>query len=105
LWATIPGDFISQSNLFKECGSDLDPINVLGGTINYINYQSHTFSNPCGRLPDAFPNDKFDFFQNVNDNNSLIPIQAYQTTHLGTTYYSDSTAAITADERFVSWMV
>lgn len=83
----------------------MDKINDLATSLNYLNYSSFTFANPCGRLPADFPTDKFSYLQDVDDFNLIIPIEAYDTTYLGDRYFSGAVGAVVNDQRFVGWMV
>ena len=102
---TTPGQLISNSLLFRHCQSYPDPINTLNPTINYKNYDTYSFTSPCGRLPVDFPTDQFSFFQSFDDQNFIIPIEAYDTTPFGSSLYSGPAGSVVNDQRFVSGMV
>ena len=105
LWEATPGCLNSKRHLYKTCGSDTDPINSFSNKINYLNYDSAEFSNPCGRLPKSFPDDSFIYLRSVDNLNTVYEIEATETTYNGNTQFFDSKSPLVYDERFVSWMV
>ena len=101
----IPGGVSSNYQLYKSCGSDQDPINSFANSINYVNYDTVVFSNPCGRLPKSFPDDSFVNLRSVDNLNTVFEIEATETTYNGNSQFFDSSVPLVFDERFVSWMV